>query len=99
MYVRSKPSYPVMAMLTEGDRSVNELLMMLENLKKFLLVYPVVLNIRNAASLPSLYILILSCKKKGITVKSFKFVGIIFRRWPDVFCEVFFLQVREHVIL
>lgn len=69
MYVRSRPSYPVMVMLTEGDRSVNELLMMLENLKKFLLVYPVVLKIRNAASLPSLYILILSCKKKGISVK------------------------------
>lgn len=78
MYAMSK-SYPVMAMLTEGDRSVNELLMMLENLKKLVLVYPVVLNIRYAASLPSLYMLILTCKI-GITVKSFKFVGVIFRR-------------------
>lgn len=69
--------YLVMVMLIEGDRFVNEFLMMLENLKKLVLVYLVVLNIRYVVFLLFLYMFILSCKI-GIIVKLFKFVGVIF---------------------
>lgn len=48
------------SLIADCVRSVNELLAKLDMLKKFLLLRPVVLKMRNIPSLPSLYIEILT---------------------------------------